>query len=238
MKKLLSLLLVITCSITVFAQQVINDPNAEKRTVGSFHGIEVGTGVELMLTQGATEEVAVSAAKTEFRDKIVTKVENGILKIHYESKTGSVNKTREAKNLKAYVSCKTLDKLHASTGAFVNIKGVLKSAILDMDANTGARIDGEVNVNELKLNQSTGSKVDLTGSAGKLDIKGNTGSKFTGENMQVTTCNASVDTGAKISVSAGKELYAKASTGGSIRYKGDATIKEIKKSTGGTVSKI
>ena len=35
------------------------------------------TGIKLMLSEGNTEEVAVSADKPEYRDKIVTKVENG-----------------------------------------------------------------------------------------------------------------------------------------------------------------
>jgi hypothetical protein len=56
--------------------------------------------------------------------------------------------------------------------------------------------------------------------------------------MQTLSCNATVSTGAKVSVSAGKELQARASTGGSIKYKGGATVKDIKRSTGGSVSKI
>src|SRR5687768_13691655 len=107
MKIFLSFLVLLAVG-SAFGQKTFNDANAEKRTVGSFHGIDVGTGIELWLSEGATEEVAVSASETEFRDKIVTKVENGILKIHYDNKIGAVNKTRENKRLKAYVSYKTL----------------------------------------------------------------------------------------------------------------------------------
>ena len=239
MKKLfLSFLLSVITAGAVPAQKMINDPNAEKRNITGFHGIEVGTGIELTLTEGNAEEVAVSAATTEFRDKLVTKVEDGILKIHYETKTGSVNKNKESKDLKAYVSYKTLDLLHANTGAEVKIEGVIKSASLDMDANTGALINGEVNINDLKVNQSTGSKITLSGKADKLDIEGSTGSKFMGEDMSTESCNAKVNTGARISVNAGKELQAKASTGGIVKYKGGASIREIKTNTGGSVSKI
>jgi hypothetical protein len=238
MKKIFSLVALSILSVCLFAQQPINDPNVEKRTVSGFTGIEVGTGIELLLTQDNVEEVAVSAATNEFRDKIVTKVESGVLKIHYESKTGSVNKRKQPKKLKAYVSCKTLSKLHASTGAVVMIKGTLQSADLDMDASTGAEIKGNITAGDLSLNQSTGSKVELSGTSKKMNIKGDTGSKFIGENMEVESCNVSVNTGAKISISAGKELQAKASTGGVIKYKGNASIREIKTNTGGSVSKI
>ncbi len=238
MQKLFLSFLVMLCSVAIMAQKTINDPNAEKRTAGSFHGIEVATGIELTLTQGNTEEVAVSAAKTEYRDRIITKVENGILKIHYDSKMGAVNKKKESKNLKAYVSFKTLDILNANTGADVNIVGSIKSATLDIKANTGALIDGDVEVTTLKVSQNTGSKINLSGRADKLTVDGDTGSKFKGEDMATSNCNVTVSTGAIVSVKAEKELQVKANTGGVVRYKGNASIKEIKTNTGGTVSKI
>lgn len=237
-KLLLSFLFIAASAVIVSAQKMINDPNVEKRTIGSFHGIDVGTGIELILTEGSTEEVAVSAATAEFRDKIVTKVENGILKIHYESKMGSVNKTKESKDLKAYVSYKTLDLLDVNTGAKVKIDGVLKSASLSLNANTGALVDGEVDIASLKINQNTGSKVTLSGKADKLEIDGETGSKFKGEDMSTTNCSVTVSTGAIVLVKAEKELQVKANTGGNVKYKGSPAIKEIKTRTGGSVTKI
>lgn len=239
MKKLfLSFLALALVAGTAMAQQTFNDLNAEKRSVGSFHGIDVATGITLYLTAGTAEEVAVSADKTEYRDKIVTIVEDGILKIHYENKSGSVNKRSESKNLKAYVSYKTLDHLNGTTGAEVKIQGVLKAGNISMSFNTGASMQGEVNADAIKLDQSTGSKITLTGSADKLDADGSTGSKLMGEGLKTTNCNVQVSTGAKIWIVAEKELQAKASTGGRVKYGGSASIKEIKTNTGGSVSKI
>lgn len=239
MKKLfLSFLFVTAAGLALLAQKTVNDANAEKRTVGGFHGIDVATGIELTLTQGSTEEVAVSASTTEFRDKIVTKVENGILKIHYENKSGAINKRHENKNLKAYVSFKTLDRLHATTGAEVEIVGILQSSSLDMKANTGAEVNGKVDIRDLTIDQSTGSRVTLSGQADKLGAEGSTGSKFTGEGLNTNNCSVQVSTGAKVTIHVEKELQVKASTGGMVKYKGSAGIREIKTSTGGSVSKI
>jgi hypothetical protein len=237
-KLLLAFLWAAAASGGAFAQKTFNDPLAEKRNVSGFHGIDVGTGISLVLTEGSTEEVAVSAATAEFRDKIVTKVENGILKIHYENKMGAVNKRKESKNLKAWVSYKMLDLLHASTGADVKIDGVVKSASLVINASTGALINGEVNVTTLKIDQNTGSKVTLSGRAGRIDVEGGTGSKFMGENLASSNCQVKVNTGARVSIFAEKELMVSASTGGTVKYKGDASIREIKTNTGGSVSKI
>jgi hypothetical protein len=238
MKKLVLCFLTLFVACTAFAQTVINDLNAEKRTVTGFHGIDVGTGIRLILTGGNSEEVAVSAATAEFRDRIVTKVDNGILKIYYENKTDAINKKHERKDLKAYVSYKTLDQLEANTGAEVKIEGTLQSATMKMKANTGARIEGKINSNDLKVEQNTGSFITLSGQAEKLEVEGDTGSKFEGEELSTSVCNANVSTGARVWVTANKELSAKANTGGNVKYKGDPSVKDIKKSTGGTVSKI
>jgi Putative auto-transporter adhesin, head GIN domain len=237
-KSFLSLFLLFGLIISSFAQKTINDANAEKRNVASFHGIDVSTGIELILTKGTTEEVAVSASEIEYRNKIVTEVVNGILKIHYETKTGAINKVNQSKNLKAYVSYKALDQLKVTTGAEVQIDGVLEAKKLELTANTGGIVKGEVNIGDLNVDQNTGSKITLSGKVDNLEAEGDTGSKFMGENLNTNKCQVEMSTGAGLYISVEKELNVKANTGGYIKYKGNAGIREIKTNTGGTVSKI
>jgi Putative auto-transporter adhesin, head GIN domain len=239
MKKIfLSILMIVAVGIAGFSQKTVNDPNAEKRNVSSFHGIDVATGIHLILTEGNTEEVAVSASRIEYRDKIVTEVKNGILKIYYETKLGAINKKDQSKDLKAYVSYKSLDKLDVTSGAKVEINGVLTSASLDLHANTGGSVTGEISIRTLKVDQNTGSKITLSGKADNLEVEGDTGSKFFGEDLITTNCSAIASTGARINITVQKELNVKANTGGNVKYKGEANIREIKTNTGGSVSKI
>lgn len=238
MKQLVLSLLLTATVCNLLAQKTINDPNAEKRTVSGFHGIDVSTGIRLILTEGGTEEVAVSASKTEYRDKIITKVENGILKIQYETKTGAINRKKENKDLRAYVSYKTLDKLDVTTGAIVEINGILSSKSLEIKSNTGGIIKGEISITTLKIKQNTGSIITFSGKAETLDIDGDTGSKFLGEGLKTSNCSAAAATGAGVIITVEKELEARANTGGYIRYKGDGGIRNIRTNTGGSVSKI
>lgn len=238
MKKLfLSLLLVASVS-SLMAQKTINDPNVEKRTVSSFHGINVATGIKLILSEGATEEVAVSADKVEYRDKIVTEVKDGILKIYYENKLGAINTRKEKKDLRAYVSYKTLNELYANTGAQVQIDGKLKSSSLKLKANTGAIVKGEVALTDLDVDQDTGAIVTLSGEASNLSFDGDTGAILQADDLKTNSCNVSASTGAGLYVTVQKELSVKANTGGFVKYKGDASVKEVKTHTGGSVSKI
>lgn len=238
MKKIFLSILIFTAAFSqIFAQETINDANAQKRNVIGYSGIDVATGIKLILTQGETEDVAVSAATTEFRDKIVTNVVNGILKIYYEPKMGAINKKGESKNLKAYVSIKTINKLNVSTGAEVEIKGTLRAATLKMSVNTGAVVNGMIDVDDLEVSQSTGSEIHFTGSADKLDVNGDTGSMFKGYELKTDNCEVRVSTGAGIYISVNKELNVRANTGGYVKYKGEAGIRDIKTNTGGTVSR-
>ena len=238
MKRVILSLLFLAGVLGLNAQRNVNDANAEKRTVPSFHGIEVSTGIKLILTSGDAEAVAVSASKPEFVEHIVTKVENGILKIYYQKKINAINSNRENKDLKAYVSYKMLDQLDANTGARVEIEGTLKSASVRMNVNTGAMINGRVDIGDLSVDQNTGSIVTLTGEAGKLKVEGDTGSIFKGSDLKTDNCNASCSTGAGIYIRVEKELYAKANTGGFVKYSGNAGIREVKTNSGGQVKKI
>src|SRR5215210_1554209 len=101
MKKIFPLLSLLCITAFAFGQKTINDPNAEVRKVSSFTGVSVSGGIDLYLSQG-DEAVVVSAAKSEWRDKIKTEVVDGILKIGYDSKLGiSINITSDRK-LRAY----------------------------------------------------------------------------------------------------------------------------------------
>ena len=238
MKRICSVLIAIFALQVVQAQKTIHDANAETRQVGSFHGIHVATGIELILTKGTSQQVAVSAATTEFRDKIVTKVEGGILKIQYESKVKAPNTRKEKKDLRAYVSYTSLDILNAHTGAKVKIEDVLVAPSLKMDVHTGASVKGKVDIDDLSVDQGTGSEVRLSGSADRLTVEGDTGSMFYGEDLSTGNCTASASTGSGVYITVNGELNARANTGGYVKYKGGAGIREIRTHSGGKVVKI
>src|SRR5688500_16539523 len=87
-KRISTSLLLLMVAFVVQDQKTINDPNAEKRDVSGFHGVEVGSGIDLYLTQSGTEAVAISASDAGLRKRITTEVVNGILKIRFEHEKG------------------------------------------------------------------------------------------------------------------------------------------------------
>jgi hypothetical protein len=238
MKKLIFSLLCFA-SLPLFAQDVtvINDPNVEKRELsGSFNSIKVSNGIELLLTQGNDESIAVSASEQKFLERLKTEVDNGVLKIYYDNK-GMVWNGNERRKLKAYVSFKKLQSLRGSSGADVSVQGSLTLDKLEMDFSSGAEFTGKVDITEMEVSQSSGSQIDITGKAQNLKADLSSGSMLKGYDLSVDFCNAKTSSGAGVRISVNKELNARASSGGGIRYKGDAVIKDLDVSSGGFVKK-
>ena len=111
-------------SLSISAQKTIHDDNAISRPTIGYHAIEISDGIDLYLSQGTEEGVAVSGSTNEYRDKIKVEVANGVLKIYFE-KQNSWGMSWGNKKLKAYVSVKSIDKITASGGSDVFIENEL-----------------------------------------------------------------------------------------------------------------
>jgi len=238
MKKLILALSSIFILSAVMAQdKIVNDPNAQVRTVTTFHGIKVATGIHLFLTQGNEEKVAVSADSKESRDRIVTEVINGVLKIYYENNHDWYSSDNRNRNLRAYVSCKMLDELRASSGAHVEVDGTIQSGTLALDFSSGASFKGAVNVKGIKVDASSGAHSMISGTADDIRASTSSGSHIDASALVTNECDANASSGGHFEVTVNKSLTASASSGGHIDYKGDASVKTINTSSGGRVSK-
>ena len=237
--KFLFILLSTVFSTALLAQEntVINDADAKTRTLNaSFSAISVSDGIELYLTQGQNESLAVSYGDEKYADRFKTIVEDNVLKIYYDSK--GVNwSDNNRRRLKAYVSFKTLEKLMASGGADVKLPAAINVNNLDMKFTSGAYFKGNIKAKAITVDQNSGSDLNISGSADKVTIDVSSGASFKGFEFAVDFCEAKATSGAGVRISVQKELSAKANSGGGIHYKGTAVIKDIDISSGGIVKK-
>lgn len=232
----LGMIMILTGSVALQAQEWAPAPGAAKRDVSAFHALDVNSGIQVVLIASDKEEVYVSASTNEYLDKLSTYVEGGVLKIKYDLQIGKHKK--EERDLKAWVYYKQLDMVNGSTGALIKWQGSLKAVTMKMKANTGAIITGAVDITDLDVDQDTGSIVTLTGNSVRISVKGDTGSIFKGADLVTQNCSATASTGAGVYITVNKELNVKANTGGFIKYKGEGGIREVKTNTGGSVSRI
>lgn len=224
-------------SVIVLSAQntVIRDAHAEARNVGSFTAIEVSNGIDLIIKQGNEDAVAASASTPEIRSRLKTVVENGKLKIYFDSYGWHNNTTK--KELKAYVSFKTLTSLEANSGADVNTDGNINVGKLALTLSSGADFDGDITATNLDIHLSSGSDMTIKGKVGDLNINTSSGSDFNGYDLVSENCKADASSGSDIEITVNKTLNASASSGGGIDYKGSGVITNVSNSSGGKVKK-
>lgn len=237
MRKSSIILLFLTGIFTgLFAQKTIKDANAQKRNVGNFHAIEIGDGIDLYLS-GGEEAVAVSASRAEDVDRIMTRVENGVLKVWFESRMNGLRVEFGNRKLRAYISYKSLDNLKASGGSDVTVDGSIKSSKLAIHISGGSDFEGEVNCEDLSIQASGGSDVSIRGRSTRTEVRASGGSDFNGFGLVTDMANLDVSGGSDAEITVNKEITAEASGGSDIHYKGNGMIRDIKAS-GGRIKKV
>ncbi len=229
--------------------------NGENRNVGEFSGIQVSTGVNLVFKQEGPTSVKVIADADKLQ-YIITKVENGVLKVYVDNK-GQTN--LKFKNISVNVSSPRLNNIKASSGAIFTTISTVQENNLSIDASSGAVVKGTFDVaNSARVEASSGTNVKVQVNARNMTFKGSSGSDTSiageaetaafdissgalckGENFRADRVEAESTSGASLSVNASDALKAKASSGGMIRYKGNPEItSDINKMSGGTLKQI
>jgi len=224
--------------MTLFAaaqQEVVNDPNVELRTVtGSFTSIKVYDDIDLFLSQGSEEAVAVSADDKKHRDAIKTEVVDGVLKVYYGERIMINWKNRR---LRAYVSFKNVEKITVSGASDVMVSGVITVPSLYLNLSGSSDFKGAVQVTDLKMDLSGASDITIKGIATKVEIESSGASDVKGAELVTDYCKANASGASDITITVNKEISARASGSSDILYKGNAEIKESHTSGSSTVEK-
>ena len=216
-------------------QTIVHDANAELRPVKGYHGVEVSNAIDLYLSQGDVETVAVSAKDIKWRDRIVTEVVNGILRIRLEGNGWAVGNNK----LKAYVSFTTLDQIKASGASDVYVDGVITGNQLSLELSGASDFKGAVKVGSLLVDQSGASDAHITGVvSGKTTIRSSGASDVKGYDLVTDDCDVHASGASDIKITINKELSADLSGASSVYYRGEGVIRESHSSGASNVKKV
>ena len=235
MKKIFLSVVVVAAAVANYAQiKEVNDPNAEVRNLKGFNAIKVSHAIDLYLSQSDNEIVVISASRVEYRDRIKTEVRDGVLKIWYDNES---RWTRGDKKLKAYISFRTLNKLHASGASDVRVTGNIKANELEINMSGASDFEGVVESGSLVVDLAGASDMTVSGTTTKLKIEASGASEFKGYGLQTDNCSAKASGASDIKITVNKELNAQASGASGVYYKGDGVIRDIKSNGASSVSK-
>ena len=203
--------------------------------MGSFTGISVGGSIDLYLSPDDHEVVVVSAAETQWRDRILTRVEGGQLKISFDNK--GFGRWPTGMKLKAYVSFRTLERLSASGSSDVYVNGIIKSEKLNINLSGASDFKGAVDVAELSLDQSGSSDSQISGRATRLKVELSGASDLKGYELSTDYCDINASGASDSQITVNKELSVHASGASDVNYKGEAVTREAHTSGASSVSR-
>lgn len=232
MKQLLIVLMLSLFSVA-HAQQVIRDKDAELRQVADFEAIDVSSAIELRLSSGNENTVAVSAATAENRAGIRTEVKGRVLKIWYENKKWFKSSGKPT----VYVAVKSLKRLEASGACNVIVSGELTYQDLAIQLSGASDFKGSLRGNSLNINLSGASDMTARGTNTNINIDASGASRFKGFDLVSDNCRVEASGASDVKLTVNKVLNVKASGASNIHYAGTGTISDIKTSGASNVSR-
>lgn len=229
--------------------------NGEARNVGKFSGIQVSTGVNVVFKQEDPTTVKVIADSDKLQ-YIITKVENGILRIYIDNK--GVRNLR-FKNLSVNVSSPRMSSVDVSSGANFTVVNSISERDMRIEASSGANVTGDfkiagateisassganiragVTTANIAVKSSSGSSMSLNGKADSGTIDISSGAVCKAEDLKLSHLETEATSGGNLSISVSDKLKVRASSGGLVKYRGRPEIESnISKTSGGSLRPI
>lgn len=202
--------------------------------VSNFSEVSVSAGIQLLITQGSSESAKI-VANSDVIDEVEITKSGSEVKVGWKSNWGFKNHNN--RNAKVYISYKKLNSLSASSGSSIQTENPLKTDRLSASASSGASINANITSSDLQVEISSGATITLTGKTTNLKLQASSGASVSTANLTAEYGTAEASSGASVTVNVTKALETRASSGGNIRYKGDASLKN-NSSRSGSVSKI
>lgn len=122
---------------------------------GEFTHIEAEKGLEVVVEQSPTAAVIVEA-DDNLQSHIITKVENGVLKINSD-----YNSYLNVKSKKVTVKMPVIEGIETGTGVSLTSGNILKSDEMTIKANSGSSIEIDVESDKVIIESSSGSQITL-----------------------------------------------------------------------------
>lgn len=208
------LLLSISLSSCFFEGEVGNGNvvTTQRNVSSDFIGINSSAGINVILKSGDKTSVKVESDEN-LQDLILTKVENGVLKITSKKNIWKAS----AKNV--YVVANNLNNLQASSGSVIRSDEILGTKDLHLEASSGAVINLNVNVSELRTEASSGASIKLVGKSEMMHASVSSGANINAFDLETTNCDAEASSGGNVKVNVHEKLSSSSSSGGSITRK-------------------
>lgn len=193
--------------------------------LSGFSEISVSTGLDLIITRGDTESAKIVATENLI-DAVVVEQNGNKVNVKWKP-IQSQKKAWLNKTAKVYITYKNLNLLEAGEGSSLKTENTLKTDHLDVFVSSGAIFKADLDCGKLQLKTSSGASATLSGKATEIKMESSSGSLVNALELMADYATVNASSGANIKVNVSKALEPFASSGGRIRYKGNADLKNF-----------
>lgn len=205
------------------------DVITENRSITqSFSTIKASEGLDVYLTQNETESISVEADEN-LQELILTEIEDGVLKIHTKENIG------RATSKKIHISFKDISSIISTSGSDVYATNTITAERLNLKSSSGSDMKLDVNTSILNCDASSGSGLRVSGKTVKLYAEASSGSDIKAADLLAESSEVKASSGANITVNTSKDLTARASSGGDVKYYGNPTNVDKSDSSSGSI---
>ena len=200
--------------ILFWSSTIILAQKSETRDLSSFSSISVGEAIDVYLIQGSSESAKIEVSGIDI-DEVLTEVNGNRLKVHLEK--GNYRNI----DVDVWITYRTIEEIDMSSAATVLTRGALKANSLRVDASSAADGELEIDVKSLEVNVSSSADLEISGEAMMQEVTVASAGRYNGYDLNCEEAEVSASSAGSARVNVSKKLDARASSAGSIRYKGN-----------------
>lgn len=202
--------------------------NGTTRKLDKFTSISVSEGIEVNLIQGSSHQAKITARNIDL-DEILTEVSGSTLKVHLDGNN------HNNVNVSIDVTFVSLVSVKASSAADVNSNSVIEADEFKIKASSAADVNLKLKVKSLDVEASSAADVEVSGFANSQTVDISSASDYKAFDLKSKTADVSASSAADAKVNVSENLDASASSGGSVKYKGNPEKLREHSSSGGDV---
>lgn len=218
--------------IFTFAIFVCGQAMTQSKSLPSFTSISTSGSVQVELVKSSVSKADYTILKGD-EDDLYIEVKGNELYVKIKSRNGFWNSTNT--KAKVTVHYQNLRSIDCAAGSSIKSESEIVTDNMDIESSSGASCSVVIKSTDLNVDASSGSKVAVSGSAKSVNYDASSGARIDAASLLASDAIADVSSGASISLYASNKLNADASSGGSIKYKGDPEKTNISSGISGSI---
>ncbi|WP_163444906.1 head GIN domain-containing protein [Flavobacterium columnare] len=213
-------------AFSLFAVSVMSAQTS--KSLGTISKVTGFDQIEIHLVPATENKIELKGTNSEAVE-LVTK--DGELKVRMP-----FGKMLKGDAITATVYFKALEAVEANEGSLVTSDATLKSAMFDIIAKEGGKVDIAVEASKINVKTSSGGVVTLGGKTQTIDAVSTAGGILAAKNCVTQQATVTVNAGGQIDISAYDVVDAKARAGGNITIYGKPKQVNEKTIFGGNIT--